>query len=331
MSGIATVFGGSGFVGRYIVQQLAKSGWRVRVASRRSNEASFVRVYGHPGQIEPIFANIRNDQSVADAISGADVVVNCVGILVETSKQRFDDVHFESARRIAETAATCHVKRLVHISSIGANAESASRYARSKGLGEKAIMEAFPAAVILRPSIVFGQEDQFFNKFAAMTRLSPVIPTVSGKTLFQAVYVGDIAKATCRAIEDKSVSGVYELGGPDILSFGDLMVKMLDVIRRRRFVLDLPLPVARLNARIFDLLQTISGHLVINRLITRDQIKQLMINNIVSEGAQSFHDLEIEPVSLDTILDTYLYRFRPAGQYTEIQESANVQGDSEVS
>lgn len=328
MSGIATVFGGSGFVGRYIVQKLAQSGWRVRVAVRRSNEAGFVRLYGDPGQVEPIFANIRSDQSVAEALNGADAVVNCVGILVETSKQKFEQIHFEAASRVGRKAAEAGAKRMVHISSIGANVDSDSRYARSKGKGEQAVLDAFPNAVILRPSIVFGQEDQFFNKFAAIARLFPFVPTVSGKTRFQAVYVSDIATAAMRAIEDHSVSGIYELGGPDIYTFRELMLKMLAVIRRQRLVIDLPVPVARLNAGIFDLLQVVSGHLLTNGLITRDQIKQLKVDNVVGTETQSFDDLDIKPVSLDSILDTYLYRFRPAGQYTAIQESANFQRDT---
>lgn len=331
MSGIAIVFGGSGFVGRYIVQQLAQSGWRVRVAVRHSNEASFVRLYGEPGQVEPISANIRSDQSVAEALTGADAVVNSVGILVETSKQKFKQIHFEAAGRVARKAAEAKIKRLVHISSIGASVDSDSRYARSKGKGEQAVLDAFPNAVILRPSIVFGQEDQFFNKFAAIARFLPFVPTVSGRTRFQAVYVGDIAAAAMRAIEDHSVNGIYELGGPDIHTFRELMLKMLVVIRRQRLVIDLPLPVARLHARIFDLLQVVSGHLLTNGVITRDQIKQLTVDNVVGPEVRSFDNLDIKPVSLDSILDTYLYRFRPAGQYTAIQESANFQRDKDTS
>ena len=324
MSRIATVFGGSGFVGRYITQRLAKSGWRVRVAVRRPNEAHFVRPYGVPGQVEPVLANIRNEASVAAAVRGTNAVINCVGILLETSKQKFNDLHHEAAGRIARLATESNAERLIQISSIGANPSSDSRYAQSKGKGEIAVVEAFPSAVILRPSVVFGQEDQFFNKFAAMTRFSPVVPTVSGKTLFQPVYVGDVAAATIRAVEDTSVVGVFELGGPEIMSFRELMQRMLEVIRKRRLVLDAPLPIARIMAGALDVAQFVSGGLLLNSVITRDQIKQLTRNNVVASDAQTLQDLGISAVAMEAILETYLYRFRPVGQYTAIHESSSI-------
>lgn len=324
MAEIATVFGGSGFVGRYIVQALAKKGWRVRVAVRHPNEALFVRPYGDPGQVEPMLANIRNEQSVINSVSGVDAVINCVGILLETNKQKFNAIHHEASERIARFAKQTGVSRLVQISSIGADIESDSKYARTKGFGEQAVIREFPNAVILRPSIVFGPEDQFFNRFSAMARYSAIIPTVSGKSRFQPVYVGDVAQAATKAITSKETSRIYELGGPEIFTLQELMQKMLKVIRRRRLVLDLPLPLAHLNATAFDLLQIISGGLIKNSLITRDQIIQLRRDNIVSPEAKTLTDLEINPVAMDSILETYLYRFRPVGQYTAIHESADV-------
>lgn len=327
MSKVATVFGGSGFVGRYIVQSLAKSSWRVRVAVRHPNEAHFVRPYGVPGQVEPILANIRNEQSVAELVQGADAVINCVGILVETGKQKFDAIHHESAARIARLATEAGTRSLVHVSSIGADETSPSQYALTKGLGETAVNEAFTDPVILRPSIIFGTEDQFFNRFASMARFSAVIPTVSGKSLFQPVYVGNVAAAAIYAVENPEIKGVYELGGPEILSFRELMLKMLKVIRRRRLVIDLPLPIARLNASALDILQFISGGFFTNGLITRDQILQLKKDNVVDVNAMSFSDMGIQPVALDTILESYLYRFRPFGQYTAINESNSMYQD----
>ena len=324
MAGIATVFGGSGFVGRYIVQRLARSGWRVRVAVRRPNEAIFVRPYGVPGQVEPILSNIRNEQSVADALNGADAVINCVGILLETRRQKFESVHSEAAERVARLASEAGAARLVHISSIGADTESESRYAQTKGKGEQAVSEAFSGAVILRPSVVFGQEDQFFNKFAAIARFSPVVPTVAGESRFQPVFAGDVASAAVRAAEDTDIAGIYELGGPEILTFRELMERMLQVIRRRRLVIDVPLPLARMKAAGFDFFQFASGGLIKNNLLTRDQVRQLARDNTVSSGAQSFAELGISPAAMESVLESYLYRFRPVGQYTAIHESASI-------
>ncbi|MCY4005825.1 MAG: complex I NDUFA9 subunit family protein [Rhodobacteraceae bacterium] len=324
MASIATVFGGSGFVGRYIVQRLAKAGWRVRVAVRRPNEAIFVRPYGVPGQVEPVFANIRHDSSVAESMNGANAVINCVGILVESQAQSFDSLHCDAVRRIAQIASSEGVSRLVHISSIGADAASESNYARTKGEGELALAEMFPRSVILRPSIIFGPEDQFFNRFSTLARLSPIVPVVSGKSRFQPVFVGDVSLAALYAVENDDFSGIYELGGPEILSFHDLMIRMLSVIRRRRLVLDIPLPLARLKAGAFDILQFASGGLFTNRLLTRDQIKQLARDNIVSDGTKSFSDLNISPTTMESVLESYLYRFRPAGQFATIHESAEL-------
>ena len=322
MPKIATVFGGSGFLGRYIVQRLAKARWRVRVAVRHPNEANFVRPYGTPGQVEPIMANVRFDHSVASLAANTDAVINCVGILTQAPRQGFGAVHEQGAERIARLSAAAGVDRLVHVSAIGASESSESEYARTKALGERLVMEAFEGAVILRPSVMFGPEDRFFNMFATVARFSPVIPIVGGNTRFQPVYVDDVAAAAERAINDDSVNGILELGGPDIESFRELVERMLRVIRRRRMILDVPPFLMRPKAAFLDFLQLASGGLFANRFITRDQIRQLANDNVVGEGMPSLETLGIDRTSMDAILDRYLYSYRPAGQYTSIHESA---------
>ena len=322
MASIATVFGGSGFVGRYVVQRLAKAGWRVRVAVRRPNEAIFVRPYGVPGQVEPVLANIRDEQSVAESVRGAEAVINCVGILLETRQQKFKAVHSEAAGRIARLASEAGAQRLIHISAIGADTGSESRYAQSKGEGEQAVADGFDGAVMLRPSIVFGTEDRFFNKFAAMARASPVVPVISGNTRFQPVYVGDVAAAVVQAVENPDLTGVFELGGPEIATFRELMERMLLVVRRRRLVTDIPVPIGRLKAGFFDFVQIASGGLIENNLVTLDQIRQLGRDNVAGRNARTLEDFRITPTAMDAVLESYLYRFRPAGQYTAIHESA---------
>lgn len=319
---IATIFGGSGFVGRYITRRLAKAGWRVRVAVRRPNEALHVKPYGSVGQVEPVQANIRDDVSTRRAIAGAQVVINCVGILQENGRQSFDAVQSEGAARIGQIASEEGVGQLVHLSAIGADAESDSNYARSKAEGEAAIRAAFPKAVILRPSIVFGSEDQFFNRFAGMTRLSPVLPLVGAETKFQPVYVDDIAKAALAVIENNVQGQTYELGGPEVSSFRELMQKMLGVIRRRRLILNMPFFVARIVASLFDFASFASMGLIANPAVTRDQVKQLGRDNVVSGDLPGLADLGIEPMHMDACLESYLYCYRPHGQFTELTESA---------
>ncbi len=320
---IATVFGGSGFVGRYIVRRLARDGWRVRVAVRRPNDALFVRTYGSVGQVEPILANIRDKASVRAAIAGADVVVNCVGILVETGKQKFQAVHVEGAARVARIAADQGVSRLIHVSSLAADANSDSAYARSKAEGEVRVREAFPGAVILRPSIVFGPEDQFFNRFASMAMLSPVIPLVGAATRFQPVYVDDVAAAAMRAVDGQADAGIYELGGPEVEPFRNLIQMMLQMIRRRRLVISWPFWLARINAWFFDMAQAASMGLFTNNILTRDQVRQLRHDNVVSGDTPGLEDLGVEPTPMEGILETYLYCYRPHGQYEAIRESAS--------
>ena len=318
---IITIFGGSGFVGRYIARRMAKRGWRVRVAVRRPSEAYFVRPYGDVGQVEPIQANIRDEASTRAAIMGADVVVNCVGILYEDSRQKFDGVQSEGAARIARLAAECGASKLIHLSAIGADADSDSDYGRTKAEGEAAVLEAFPGAVILRPSVVFGQEDQFFNRFAAMTKISPMIPMVGAETKFQPVYVDDVAEAACLAATSEA-AGVYELGGPHIYSFRELMTLMLEETRRKRLLVPLPFGLASIMAWVLGLVEVISLGLLPNRQITSDQVKLLRHDNVVSDGAQTLADLGVEPTAAESVIGEYLYAYRPYGQYDAITESA---------
>ncbi|MFL4469264.1 complex I NDUFA9 subunit family protein [Tateyamaria armeniaca] len=321
MSKLVTIYGGSGFVGRYIAQRMAKAGWRVRVAVRRPNEAIFVKPYGVVGQVEPVLCNIRDDASVAQVMQGADAVVNCVGILAKDGKNTFDAVQAEGAGRVARLAAQAGITKMVQISAIGADVDSDSDYARTKGLGETAVLQHMPNAVILRPSIVFGAEDGFFNRFAGMTRMGPVLPVVGADTLFQPVYVGDVAKAAEVGLTGKDASGIYELGGPDVKSFRALMTMMLNIIRRRRAIVNIPFPVANVMAFGLELVQTLSLGLV-RAQITRDQVRNLRRDNVVSERAKGLADLGIEPVAMESVLPDYLWRFRPSGQYDAIKESA---------
>ncbi len=319
---IVTVFGGSGFVGRYVTQRLARAGYRVRVAVRRPDEALFVRPYGVVGQVEPVQANIRDDASTRAAILGADAVINCVGILVEAGKQKFEPLLAEGAGRIARIAAEENIRRLVHVSAIGADADSESGYARAKAAGEEAVTSAYPAAVILRPSVVFGTEDEFFNRFASMARISPFLPVVSPDTKFQPVYVDDVAAAAVKAVMEPVSPGVYELGGPDVETFRELMQRMLEVIERKRFVIAVPLGMARLQAKVLDFVQRASFDVITNKILTQDQVVMLQSDNVVAEGAKGFSDLGMEATSMETVLPGYLYSFRPHGQYDAITASA---------
>jgi uncharacterized protein YbjT (DUF2867 family) len=322
MSKLVTIFGGSGFVGRYIARRMAKQGWRVRVAVRRPNEALFVRPYGVPGQVEPVACNIRDEASVRAVIRGADAVVNCVGILNGVGRNTFDAVQADGAGRIARCAVAEGVGTLVHVSAIGADPASDSDYARTKGLGEAAVRAEFPAAVILRPSIIFGTEDGFFNRFAAMSRLGPILPVVGAETRFQPVHVDDVAHAAEKGVLGLAEAGVYELGGPHTESFRALMQRMLQVIMRRRAVVNVPFPVARIMGLGFDMLQAVTLGLIENRMLTRDQVRNLRKDNVVSPGAKGLSDLGIVPTAMEAVLPEYLWRYRPSGQYAAIKDSA---------
>jgi NADH dehydrogenase len=321
MSSLVTIIGGSGFVGRYVAQRFAREGWRVRVAVRRPNEALFVKPYGSVGQVEPLPCNIRDDASLQAVIAGATAVVNCVGILSEDGRNTFADTQEHGAGRVARLATAAGVSRLVQISAIGADAASDSVYAATKGAGEIAVRDSFPDATILRPSIIFGAEDQFFNRFAAMARLGPVLPVVGGETRFQPVYVGDVAQAAFRAVDDGR-TGTFELGGPDVATFRALMQKMLAVIQRRRLIVNVPFPVASAMGFGLDMVQAISLGLIHNGMITRDQVRNLRRDNVVSSDARTLADLGIAATDMDAVLPEYLWRYRPSGQFAAIKDSA---------
>ncbi|MCK0120611.1 complex I NDUFA9 subunit family protein [Loktanella sp. F6476L] len=320
MSKLVTIFGGSGFVGRYIALRLAKEGWRVRVAVRNPEQAGFVRPYGVVGQVEPVFCNIRDDASVAAVTQGADAVVNCVGVLAETGKNTFEAVQAEGAERVARIAAGMGIDRMVHISAIGADADADSDYAKTKAQGEAGVLEHMPNAMILRPSIVFGAEDEFFNRFAGMSRFGPILPVVGADTKFQPVHVDDVAAAAVKGVNGDA-SGVFELGGPEVKTFCELMQDMLAVVRRRRLVLNVPFFVAKIMASLFGIGQFLTAGIV-KAPITKDQVINLAVDNVVSDDARGFDALGIRPATMATILPDYLWRFRPSGQYDAIKESA---------
>ncbi len=318
---IVTIFGGSGFVGRYIARRMARAGWRVRIAVRRPNEALFTQTYGVVGQVKPILANIRDDASVAAAVAGASAVVTSVGILSASGKQTFDAVQAEGAGRVARAAADAGVSSLVHISAIGADAESESVYSRTKGEGEANVLSALPNAVILRPSIIFGTEDEFFNRFGGMAAISPVLPVVGADTLFQPVFVDDVAKAAENAITQAMPSGIYELGGPDVASFRTLMERMLEIIHRRRLIVSVPFFLARIMGNVNDGLRWISGGLL-PAFLTADQVKTLREDNVASDSLPGLAELGVTPTSMGPVLEEYLVPYRPYGQYAVITESA---------
>ncbi|MCL5776685.1 complex I NDUFA9 subunit family protein [Limibaculum sp. FT325] len=310
---LVTIVGGSGFIGRYIAQNMARRGWRVRVAVRRPNEAMFVKPYGVVGQVEPVQCNVRDDASMARVIAGADAVIYSVGVLFESGANRFAAVQAEGPARAARLAREAGVGRFVLISAIGADADSPSEYARTKAAGEAGVLAAFPEAVILRPSVVFGQEDGFFNRFAAMARLSPVVPIVGGATRFQPVWVQDVADAAAKAAAGEAAPGAYELGGPRIYTFRDLVSLTLRVIRRRRLILDLPFFIGRIQGKLLSILP--------NPPLTEDQVRLLESDNVVSPGARGFEALGIEPKAAEGIIETYLYACRPYGQYSRLTEN----------
>lgn len=313
---LATVFGASGFVGRAIVANLARRGWRIRAACRRPDLAGHLQPMGVVGQIHPIQANVRYPNSIRAAVEGADLVVNAVGILFPTGKQRFRAVHTEGAGHIAEVSAATGVETLIHISAIGASEKSASRYARSKALGEAAVLKAFPTAVVLRPSIVFGSEDEFFNRFAAMAQISPVLPLIGGgKTKFQPVYVGDVGAAVAKVADGIGERGaVYELGGPEQFTFRELLDQTQEYAGRERGYLSMPFWLAKLQAMLtWPLPNTL-------RPLTVDQVRLLKSDNVVSETAskegRTLADLGVaRPTAIAAVVPQYLERFQPKGYF----------------
>jgi NADH dehydrogenase len=310
---LITVYGGSGFLGRHVVRALAKRHYRIRVAVRRPELANFLQPLGRVGQIHAVQANLRNAASVDAAARDAHVVVNLVGILAEGGKQRFDSVHTYGAEQVA-LAANAHGARLVHVSALGADENSPAHYARSKAAAERLALAAQPQAVIVRPSILFGPEDDFFNRFATLARISPVLPLIGGgETKFQTVFVGDVAAAIADAVDGKLKAGtIYELGGPEVRTFKELMQFILATIERKRLLVPLPFFAANLKAMF---LQFAPAPLT----LTPDQVEMLKVDNVVSEAAKAegrtLQAIGIEGETIEAIVPSYLWRFRRAGQF----------------
>ncbi|OWJ66895.1 complex I NDUFA9 subunit family protein [Inquilinus limosus] len=308
-----TLFGGTGFVGRYVAQMLAQRGWRIIVASRHPDRALPLKTAGAVGQIVPVFADIRDDGSVAAAVAGADAVVNLVGILFERGKQRFDSIHGEAAGRVARAAAAAGAGRFVQISAIGASADSPSAYARTKAAGEAAVRAAFPGASILRPSVIFGPEDGFFNLFANLARTAPFLPLFGGGTTkFQPVYVRDVAAAIVACLEQDGTAGqTYELGGPRVYTLREIMQLTLQQTGRKKRLVSLSWGMAAFEAKLLGLLP--------KPPLTSDQVTQLKIDNVVGAGARTLADLGITPTPAELILPSYLDRYRPGGRFGNSQ------------
>ena len=319
---LATVFGGSGFVGRHIVRALAREGWRVRAANRRPDLAGFLRPQGTVGQIEPVQANLRYPDSIARAIEGADVVVNAAGVKSERGRQSYEAVHAFGAAEVAAAARAAGVRTLVQISGVGADPASANAYIASKGRGEEAARSAFPETIILRPSVVFGPEDEFFNRFAALARVMPALPLFGGgATRLQPVFVGDVALATARALDGVAEAGkTYELGGPEVMTLRAAMELALRVAERRRWLVALPFGLSRIVAGATEFASTATlGRFPKTLTTTRDQIDLLRVDNVVSEAAiaeaRTLEGLRIDPQGAEAIIPAYLTRFRKTGQY----------------
>ncbi|MEX1146935.1 MAG: complex I NDUFA9 subunit family protein [Sphingomonadales bacterium] len=306
---LITVFGGSGFIGRNLVRHLAERGARVRVAVRNPDKALFLKPLGDVGQIQIVQANVRHEGSVVAAVGNADSVINLVGILFESGKQKFSGIQAEGAGVVARAAAAAGTRRLIQVSAIGADADSPSAYARSKAVGEDAVRAAFPDATILRPSIVFGPDDNFFNRFAGLARISPIVPLIGADTRFQPVYVGDVADAITAALENSSARGqTYELGGPTVYTFRELMELTLREIGAKRLLVPVPFVLAKVKAAFLQLLP--------NPPLTVDQVRLLQSDNVVGNGIPGLADLGVTPTPAEVILPRYLYRFRKHGQFS---------------
>ena len=317
MQNLVTVFGGSGFVGTQAVRYLAKAGWRIRVAVRNPNLAYKMRLLGDVGQIDVVQANLRNVPSLERALDGATVALNLVGLLYETGRQGFQAVHVMGAKNIAQVAKAKGVQRLVQMSALGADEHSPSKYGRTKAEAEIEVRAVYPGATVVRPSIVFGPGDGFFNKFAAMAQISPALPLIGGgKTLFQPVYVGDVGQALARMVTDPATAGqTYELGGPGTFSFRELLEKMLAETDQRRFLVPIPVPVATLLGKAGELTAFLMAPPV-----TSDQVELLKTDNVVSGQYPGLTDLGVTPTTLESLLPTYLYRYRKGGQYADQED-----------
>ena len=317
MQRLVTVFGGSGFVGRYVVRALARDGWRIRVAMRRPHLAPELRVMGEVGQIELMQANIRMPDSVGRTLDGAAAVVNLVGVLYEAGRQDFEALHTAAAKSLAEQAAGVGVERFVQVSAIGADPNSASKYAQTKARGEQAVRGAMIQATVLRPSIVFGPEDDFFNRFSALANLSPVLPLIGGGTTrFQPVYAGDVGAATAAALRDPLTAGrTFELGGPGVYTFRELMELMLRETRHRRALVPVPIPLARIMGQTGDLQTKLLPFLAPQ--ITSDQVAMLQRDNVADPHLPGLEALGVTPTALEAVLPTYLWKYRKGGQFAE--------------
>jgi NADH dehydrogenase len=315
MQGLVTVFGGSGFVGMQVTRALAKRGYRVRVACRRTNLAYRAPLMGEVGQIQVMQANVRMPASVERALEGADAVVNLVGVLYEHGRQRFQSLHAQGARNVAEAARARGIRTFVQVSAIGADAESKSKYARTKAEGEAAVKALIPTAVVVRPSVVFGTDDDFFNRFGALAAHFPALPLPGGgASLFQPVHVGDVAAATAASIGDPSTAGkTFELGGPTIYSFKELMQLVLKETQRDRLLVPLPWPLARLIGTLGDA----ASILPIAPPLTSDQVELLTSDNVASGQLPGLSALGITPTAVEAVVPTYLYRYRKGGQFAE--------------
>ena len=309
---LITVYGGSGFLGRHVVRALARRGYRIRVAVRRPELAGHLQPLGRVGQIHAVQANLRNAPSVEAAARDAAVLVNLVGILSERGRQRFSAVHTFGAEQVA-LAANAHGARVVHVSAIGADENSPSQYGRTKAAAESLVLAAQPDAVIMRPSIVFGPEDDFFNRFAALARMAPALPLIGGgATRFQPVFAGDVASAIADAVDGKARGGsIYELGGPEVRTFRQLMQFVLATIQRKRLLVPLPFFAARIQASVLQFLP--------KPPLTPDQVEMLRVDNVVSDAAKNdgrtLQAFGIEPEPMEAIVPTYLWRFRKTGQF----------------
>ena len=315
MQGLVTVFGGTGFIGRQVVRALAKRGYRVRAAARNEGQGYRLRMLGDVGQIEVVQANLRNRASVERALDGAVACVNLVGVLYETGRQGFQDVQVTGAKTVAECAAAQGITRFVQISAIGADPDSASKYARTKTQGEAAVRAAIPSAVVIRPSIVFGPEDHFFNRFGQMAAISPVLPLVGEDTRFQPVFVGDVAAAIANAVEDPAAAGqTFELAGPTIYTFRELMELVRRETGRHPVLLPVPWPIAKLIGGVGNLQARFMAP-----VLTSDQVELLRRDNLPAEGAPGLAALGVvHPTPVEAVISTYLYRYRKGGQYAEL-------------
>lgn len=306
---LATIIGGSGFLGRHIVRALAREGWRIRVGGRYPHTANFLRPMGRVGQIQIVKANLLKRDDLALMMKEADAAINLTGILFQWGSQRFQAIHADGAAAFAESASANGIRTLIHFSALGANTDSPSAYARTKAEGEKLVRSACPDAIIMRPSVVFGPEDDFFNRFARLARISPVLPLIGGgHTRFQPVYVGDVAQATKVALDDPAAAGkTFELGGPEVMTLKEVMQLVLHVTHRRRLLMNLPFGIAKIQAIFLGLLP--------NPPLTLDQVRLLQTDNVVTPGAPGLSDLGVRATAAEAIVPAYLWRFRKLGEF----------------